>query len=469
MRRTTIADAPASIAGSFRDPSGRVFTSGGRLFRRIDASYAPHYRQLLESGLYRSLVDQSLLVPHEELTEWVGASPDAFAVIEPERIPFISYPFEWAPGHLRAAALATLRIQRLAVEHGMVLKDATAYNVQFKGSAPVFIDTLSFERWEEGTPWVAYRQFCQHFLGPSALMSRSDARLGALSRVFIDGAPLDLVDRLLPLSSRLTPGLLIHLHLHARAQARHGRRALPHNKPRVFGRRSMLGLIDQLESAIEGLDGETPPGAWVDYYKRTNYSAEAMAGKRRVVASIVSRERPAMVWDLGSNTGAFARVAAEHGAYTVAFDADYGCIDRLYAECRCRADTRLLPLVMDMTNPSGRIGWGHEERFSLIDRGPADLVLALGLIHHLYFANHVPFAAAARFFRQMARTLLIEFVPRTDSQVIEMTSRMPQRRDGYTIEEFERVFAVDFNVVDVVPLRDSARRIYVMRRRESPA
>jgi len=299
-------------------------------------------------------------------------------------------------------------------------------------------------------------------------MSRTDARLGALSRVFIDGTPLDLVGRLLPFSSKLAPGLLIHLHLHARAQARHGSDAMPEGNGR-FGRRSMLGLIDQLEAAIEGLSGDPMIGAWTEYYDHTNYSAQAMADKRRVIDAIVERERPSVVWDLGANTGAFARVAAEHGAYTVAFDADCSCVDRLYADCCGRRDTRILPLVLDLTNPTGRIGWNHDERLSLADRGPADVVLALGLLHHLYFANQVAFTAAAAFFGQIARTLAIEFVPATDSQVLIMASRMPGRRQGYTAHAFERAFEALFTVVDVVPLHDSARRMYVMRRRESSA
>ena len=202
----------------------------------------PQYDRLRSSGLYDTLAAEGLLIPHREL-----AADDrdrrATASSSPSAIPFISYPFEWAFSQLKAAALTTLRIQRHAVERGMVLKDASAYNIQFRGASPVLIDTLSFDIWEEGTPWVAYRQFCQHFLGPLALMSRADPRLGALSRVFIDGVPLDLVADLLPFSSRLAPSLLVHLHLHARAQARHGSRALDRQAPRAFTRSAMLGLV----------------------------------------------------------------------------------------------------------------------------------------------------------------------------------------------------------------------------------
>ena len=461
----TTVDGAAAVAGSFRDPCGRVFTNGGRLLREIHGSYAPDYQQLLASGLYQRLVDRALLVPHEAAPAALALSPDAFAVIEPERIPFVSYPFEWTAEQLRAAALTTLRVQRTAVEHGMTLKDASAYNVQFKGVTPVFIDTLSFERWDEGTPWVAYRQFCQHFLGPLAVMTSVDQRLGSLSRTFIDGVPLDLAARLLPWSAMVRPALLVHLRFHARSQARHADRALPAEAAGGFGRRSMLGLIDHLESSVERLASKPARGAWVDYYAQTSYSVSAMADKTRVIAAVIDRERPAVVWDVGSNTGAFAELAAARGAYVVAFDTDHACVAKLFADCKERGETRVLPLVMDLSNPTERLGWNHTERYSLADRGPADLVLALGLIHHLYFGNQVTFAAAAAFFRQIARTLAIEFVPAADAQVAPMAARVPARAAAYGVEEFERAFAAEFSIDETIQLRDSPRCIYVMRRR----
>jgi len=225
-----------------------------------------------------------------------------------------TFKFEWAFGQLKSAAQATLLIQRLAVEHGMVLKDASAYNLQFVGAAPVFIDMLSFERWSEGTPWVAYRQFCQHFLGPLALMSATDARLGALSRVFIDGPPLDLVSQLRPTSSKFHPSLLVHLHMHARAQAKHGSKAIAGRAPTTFTKRAMLGLVEHLESAVGRLTYKAAGTAWADYYAHTNYTEAAMADKHRLVEAMVRDVAPATAWDLGANTGAFSRVAADAGA-----------------------------------------------------------------------------------------------------------------------------------------------------------
>ena len=467
-------EAGGAASGSFRDPSGHVFTRDGLLLRQVNAVYAPHYDRLLSSGLYKTLVGRRLLVPHDERAE--ALAPGAYRLLAPETIPFVSYPFEWSFSQLKDAALATIAIQREAIETGMVLKDASAYNIQFRGAEPVLIDTLSFETWEEGTPWVAYRQFCQHFLAPLALMSVTDGRLGALSRIFIDGPPLDLASALLPFSTKLRPALLVHLHMHAKAQARAGNTAIQGRQGREggrggqgrgFGKRSMLGLIEHLESAIRGLKHKPVHGVWADYYDKTNYSTDAMAEKHRIVAAMIARARPRTAWDLGANTGAFSTLAADEGAYTVAFDGDHDAVEHHYRECKARRDARILPLVMDLANPSARIGWNHAERASLADRGPADLVLALGLIHHLSLANQVPFEMVAQFLAGLGRTLIIEFVQPSDSQVVGMLSRMPRLQEGYALEPFEQAFAKTFIVDDVVPIPGAERRLYLMRRKES--
>jgi hypothetical protein len=455
-----VAEA-VTVRGSFRDPSGHVFRRDGRLLRQVNHSYASDYDRLLSSGLYGELTRRNLLVRHEEVSEQPDRD-DCYKVLAPETIPFISYPFEWAFSQLKAAARTTLATQRLAVEHGMVLKDASAYNIQFVGSMPVLIDTLSFEQWTEGTPWVAYRQFCQHFLGPLALMSATDVRLGSLSRLFIDGPPLDLVSSLLPLTSRLHPSLLVHLHLHARAQARHGGAAIAGRAPSAFTKRAMLGLVEHLESAIGRLTYKAAGTTWADYYANTNYTEASMAEKHRLVARMVQDARPSTAWDLGANTGAFSRLAADAGAYTLAIDGDPAAVERAALAGQAHKEQRILPLVMDLTNPTGALGWAHEERSSLADRGPADLVLALGLIHHLTLSNHVPFGMTAEFFARLGRTLVIEFVPATDSQVVGMLSRMPKAQEGYTQVAFEQSYGERFDVRASEPIAGTERRLYRM-------
>ncbi|MBM4387252.1 MAG: SAM-dependent methyltransferase, partial [Deltaproteobacteria bacterium] len=205
---------------SFRDPSGFVFSKDGIICRRINRSYKDNYDFLIGSGLYDRLAGDGLLVAHKEVENVDAESGEAYKIIEPDPIPFISYPYEWCFSQLKHAALLTLKIQRLSMDAGMTLKDCSAYNVQFRRGKPVLIDTLSFERYRDGKPWVGYSQFCRHFLAPLALMSKKDVRLGNLLRIFIDGIPLDFAGGLLPWSTFLSFSILSHVHMQARARKR---------------------------------------------------------------------------------------------------------------------------------------------------------------------------------------------------------------------------------------------------------
>jgi hypothetical protein len=452
------------VPSSFRDPSGFLFQRDGRLYRQVNASYGEEYEHLFRSGLYESLVGDGLLVPHEEVVE---PAPGAFRVLRPEPIPFVSYPYEWSFGELKAAALATLEIEGRAVAHGMGLKDASAYNIQFRGVRPVLVDTLSFERLEREAPWVAYRQFCQHFLAPLALMSRRDVRLSQLLRIYIDGVPLDLASELLPGRSRLSFGLLSHLHLHAKSQLRfadEGARPIR----RKMGRYGLEALLASLRTTVESLEWKPDGDGWVDYYERTNYAPGASENKKRIVAEWLRETAPSVVWDLGANVGEFSRAASAAGAYTVAFDSDAGAVEEHYGICFERGETRVLPLVLDLTNPSAGIGWANRERSSLAERGPADVALALALVHHLAIGNNVPFAQIAEFLAAVCRTLVLEFVPKTDSQVRRMLATREDVFGDYGTEAFEREFTPFFRIVSREPIRESERTLYRLERRPRP-
>jgi hypothetical protein len=451
------------LPGSFRDPSGFLFRRGGELYRQVNLSYRPHYDRLIASGLYDDLASAGLLIHHEEArTE--PAAPDLFyKVIKPEPVSFISYPFEWCFGQLKDAALLTLRIQKAAFEKGMFLKDASAYNVQFHRGRPVFIDTLSFETYSEGTPWVAYRQFCQHFLAPLALMSRTDVRLGQLSRTHLDGVPLDLAAALLPGRTKLEAGLLTHIHLHSRSQQKNAGKPTQGAGAKM-SRLSYLGLIDHLEGTVSKLTWEPQGTVWADYYDETNYSEAAFARKKEIVARLLDKIGPRSVWDLGANTGEFSRLASGRGIETVAFDMDPAAVEKCYREVRSRKEQNLLPLLMDLTNPTPPYGWASTERMSLVERGPADMALALALVHHLAIGNNVPFGRMAEFFAAVCKSLIVEFVPKTDSQVQRMLATREDVFTEYNAESFERAFSGFFRIEECTGVQGSDRTIYLMRR-----
>lgn len=456
------------INGSFRDPSGFVFKQAGEIYRQINQSYKNNYDLLMASGLYSELSTKGFLVDHQEATQITAPASNHYKIIKPHPIPFISYPYEWSFSQLKDAALLTLDIQIAAINRGMILKDASAFNVQFIGSKPIFIDTLSFERYIEGAPWVAYRQFCQHFLAPLALMSYRDVSLGNLSIPFIDGVPLSLASKLLPKRTWASFSLATHIHLHSRMQNRYADAGSKNStvKKVQISKAALSGLLDNLRSIIKSLSWNPGGTEWADYYNATNYSSTAMSEKEGIVERLCRETSPKIAWDLGANTGVFSRRAVAAGAYTVSYDIDPSAVEQNYRWCRAEKQGSMLPLVIDLTNPSPALGWAHKERYSLIERGPADLTLALALIHHLAISNHVPLSDLATFFSSCGRDLVIEFVPKTDSQVQRLLSSREDIFDNYNEQGFERAFEEKFKIETKISVPDSQRTIYKMRRRE---
>ncbi len=457
-----------ALRGSFRDPSGFVYESHGVLYRQVNSSYRDDYDALTNSGLLQELFKAELLVAHEEV-EVPPDSREAYKLLRPLRVPFISYPFEWSFGQLRDAALLTLKVQTRCLARGMSLKDASAYNVQFLNGRPILIDTLSFERYVDGSPWVAYRQFCQHFLAPLLLMSRVDVRLSQLFRVFIDGVPLDLASAMLPRRSWLSPGALMHLHLHAMAQRKYsvGETSGARAKAARVSAQSLKALIASLEAAVSKLQWNPAGTEWADYYSDTNYTTDSASEKQRLVESFIERVQPATLWDLGANTGRFSRLASRRGINTVAFDLDAAAVEKNYRDCVASGNRHELPLVLDLTNPSPGFGWAGDERLSLEQRGPADLVQALAVIHHLAISNNVPLPRIAEYLARLGRSLIIEFVPKQDSQVQRLLSSRVDVFPDYTREGFEASFAPFFRVEAVEPIRGADRVLYLMKRHDA--
>ena len=452
------------LGASFRDPSGYVIRYRGEAWRVVQPEFREHYDLLMQSGLYGRLVELGLLIAHEEVAPPAGLG-QPYKVLRPRQVGFISYPYEWCFSQLKDAALATLQIQTEALARGLTLKDATAFNLQFVDGRPVWIDTLSFERLDPQEPWVAYQQFCRHFLAPLALMSRRDVRLGQLLRIHLDGIPLDLASRLLPRSTWCQLWLLLHLHLHARSQRKHAGDA-PSTKParRGLSLNSRRGLVHSLEAAVRALHWTPPKSAWGNYYEETVTGGNYLAHKQTLVSEWLGRQKPGSVWDLGANTGRFSRLAAAREIPVYAFDGDPDCVELNYLECRQRGDKHLLPLWMDLTNPSPALGWAGQERSAWLDRGQPDLVMALALLHHLALGNNLPLDRLAHFFHGLSARLLIEFVPKDDPNAQKL---LRVRRDiftGYSRAGFEAAFAGHFRILESCELQNSGRRLYLMER-----
>lgn len=450
------------LLGSFRDPSGFVFLKDGQIYRQINRSYQEDYDHLISSGLFKRLVEDGLLCSHNELSEVMYPCNQAYKVIKPEIIPFISYPHEWCFSQIKDAALATLKIQQVALNYNMILKDASAYNIQFKDGHPILIDTLSFEKYLEGSPWKAYKQFCQHFIAPLSLMAYRDVRLNQLQRAYIDGIPLDLTSSLLPIWTYLRFQILSNIHIHARLQKSYSNKNLKSQK--IFiSRDKLIALVNVLKSAVTKIKMNHYKTEWWTYYNDTSYSKEAFNQKQGLIDRFIKDIRPAMVWDLGANTGLFSKIVSKNGVDTLSIDFDHDVVEANYLNCKQNNEKHILPLVLDLANPTSRFGWSNEERMSIIDRAPVDLILALALVHHLRVTNNTPLDHIAHFFSKICKWLIIEFVPKTDPKFQTLIKNKDDIYYDYYKMDFEMIFKEHFEIINSIQVIDSERFLYLMK------
>ena len=454
-------------SASFRDPAGFIFTKDNTLYRQVNKRYQAIYEHLMQSGLYAKLTEEQLLIPHSEVSLDLALTDDAAYVLRPEPIAFISYPYEWSFSQLKVAALTTLKIQRMALAHGMILKDASAYNIQFhEEGRGILIDTLSFDIYAEGSIWEGYRQFCQHFLAPLALLSYTDIRLGQLFRTFIDGIPLDLASKLLPRRAYLSLSLFLHVFTHAGVQRRYQKREISTNaNTKKMSRKSLDGLIDNLEQGVRKLKWSPEKTPWADYYNEHSYADESFKQKTDLIETFIKDIQPDTVWDLGANTGHFSRLASQQGIQTIAWDIDPGAVEINFKEVWHKKESNLLPLILDLTNPSPAIGWANNERQAFIDRGPVDLIMALALVHHLAIGNNVPLNHIANFLANLTTYVIIEFVPKVDPMVQTLLSSRQDIFDHYTLDEFIQSFGEYFDIQKQVQLADSNRVLFLLKKK----
>jgi len=459
--------------GSYRDPSGFVFRRDGILYRQVNTAFADDWAAFEASGLHAALIAEGILVADEPASIDLAPEPGAVAVIRPDEIGFISYPFEWAFSQLKDAALLTLRAQSLAGERGMTMRDASAYNVQFRDGRPLLIDTLSFERVGEGGPWKPYRQFCENFLAPLALMAHRDGRMGQLLRTWIDGIPLDLASELLPRGTRFSAGLAAHVHLHARAQRRHAGDggdasvATPSRSVTMSDNRR-LALLDHLRRTVEGQRLAARGTEWADYADQTSYSASGTASKEAIVQRLleaVAAGGARRAWDVGANTGRYSAIAAAAGFEVLALDVDWAAVERHYLALRDAGERRIMPLLADLADPSPAIGWANTERASLIERANADVVVALALVHHLAIGRNVPLPMIAELLARLAPNLIVEWVPKEDPMVQRLLATREDIFPSYSRDGFRAAFEGAFEITEEVPIEDSSRVLFRMQRR----
>jgi SAM-dependent methyltransferase len=444
---------------SFRDPAGFVFTANGILYRQVNRSYARQYETLMNSGLYDHLTNKALLLPHTQLPDNLIASPDHHLTLLPKQLPHITYASEWCPEQLKDAALLTLRIQQLAMDHGMTLKDATPFNVQFENGRAIFIDTLSFDLYDPAKPWIAYRQFCECFLFPLYLHRYAETGTASIAAAWPEGIPASLTARLLPLKSRWNSGAWLHVFLQARISSR---QPGPAEQSLRFSNTKLTRLIEHLQSIITRLD--TSPknsSVWSNYYTETILGETYLAAKVQLFRQYLEKIRFKDALDLGCNDGRFSKILAETGVSITAIDSDWSCVNKLYGE----HPANILPLCIDLANPTPASGFQNAEHASFTDRATSDLVAALALVHHLALRNNISLPLIADYFSRLTtKYLLIEFIPLSDEKAKELTARKETPTVGYDPEHFESAFSRHFRIdrKDQIPTTD--RLLYLLQK-----
>lgn len=462
QKRTVVSKAELE-PGSFRDRLGRVFYQDGRVLRALSADALAHFDALSQTSFYSGALASGAIVS-TTLVDRQGApglEGDWAAVLEHQRIELISYPYEWSFAMLRDAALLHLELLRDALKEGMILKDSSAYNIQFRGATATHIDVASFEKLAAGDAWTGYGQFCEMFLFPLMLQAYRGADFQPWLRGRLDGISARDMNHILGFFDSFRSGVLGHVRLHARLQsARRTQDVRGSIRDAGFSRalieRNVAGLI----KLIGKLKPRTSKSHWRAYADPGGGADDDAAAKQTFVESAVASRPRQLVWDLGTNTGMYARIAARHAQYVVALDSDAPSVDRLYEQLRSESNRKIIPLVMNLVDASPRQGWRGLERKDLRGRGAPDIILALALIHHVVLAANVPLAEFVGWLAGLGGELVIEFVTREDPMVRELLLHKNDIYHDYTLQNFEHEFAKHYDLVLRRSIREGRRLLF---------
>jgi SAM-dependent methyltransferase len=459
--------APAGLEpGSFRDPESRVFYAGDEVFRALSADGLSDFEALEAAGL----LDDERVVRTERAEATANASGllvhEPAAILRHERIPFVSYPYEWTFSMLKDAALLQLDLLLASLEHDMVLKDSTPYNVQFRGARPIFVDVGSFERMRQGEPWVGFRQFCMLYLYPLLLQSAKAVPFQPWLRGSIDGITPTEMRGLMSFRDRFRKGVFTNVFLHARLEKRYADKSegVRDEVRRVFKKELFVANVRKMRKIVQRLEWDPPQGVWTSYGERNTYTDDDARRKDEFVRAVARSREWNLVWDVGANNGRYSRIAAEGAKTVVAVDADQGPVELLYRDLRGEGNEQILTLTMNLADPSPGLGWRGLERRSLPDRGKPDLVLALALVHHVAISANVPVAEFIDWLRSLGSELVIEFPTREDPMVKKL---LAPKREGlhpdYELDYFERTLKEKFDVERSERLESGTRVLYHAR------
>jgi hypothetical protein len=393
------------------------------------------------------------------------------AVLRHELIPFVSYPYEWTPGMLRDAALLTLDINLASLDEDLVLKDATPYNVQFKGARPVFLDVGSWEKLEPGEPWAAYRQFCMQFLYPLMLQAYKGAPFQPWLRGSIDGITPTQMRALMSFRDRFRKGAFANVFLHARLDQSYSQRGRTGGdvkkelKSAGFGKELLRANMKKMRKAVDAADWSPPKSVWTAYRSDNTYQDADNQAKADFIRAVSSQREWKLAWDLGANDGHYSRIISEQARYVLALDLDPSTVELLYRDLKAEGNEQILPLVMNLTDPSPGLGWRGLERKAWTDRGKPELILALALLHHVSITGNVPVRQFVDWLAELGAQVVIEFMTREDPMVKKLLAAKRVDHEYYDRGFFERIVSEAFEIERTQELPSGTRILYSLKPR----
>lgn len=446
--------------GSFRDPGGRVLVRGEEILRAIMPAAREQYRAAESAGVMRRMVEQGRLVDYEDITADAATLglPEAAAVLRHPKVPFISYPYEWSYSLLRDAALFHLDLQLQLLECGFTLSDATAYNVQFDGPRPIFIDHLSVRPYVDGEIWAGHRQFCMQFLNPLLLWSALGIEPNHWFRGSLEGISPEDLAKLLPLRAKLSWTVLTNVVAQAAMQKRSIKIAEGSAKYRNarLPKSAFVGMLQGLRRKIEKLAPPSHVTVWGDYAGRNSYGDPEAQAKAAFVRKMTAAVKPSLMYDIGCNSGDYSKAAIEAGAARViGFDFDHGALELAYGRAKAEK-LPFLPLWLDAANPSPAQGWAQQERMGLSSRARPAVLVALAFIHHIAIGRNVPLDMATDWLVSMAPTGIVEFPHKSDPMVQTLLSQREDIFPSYDNDHFAQLLGSRARIVetvDVLPTR----------------
>jgi hypothetical protein len=396
---------------------------------------------------------------------------DYAGVLRHERIPFVSYPYEWTPGMLRAAALLTLDINLASIDEDLILKDATPYNVQFKGSRPMFVDVGSWEKINPGEPWAGYRQFCMQFLYPLMLQAYKGIPFQPWLRGSIEGITPTQARSLMTFRDRFRKGALTNVFLHARLDVSYSRRGRTGGdvkkelKSAGFGKELLKANLRKVRKAVDAAEWDPPKSVWTAYRSENTYEDADNQAKAEFVRQVSAQREWKLAWDLGANDGYYSRIVAEQARYVLALDLDPSTVELLYRDLAAEGNEQILPLVMNLTDPSPGLGWRGLERKAWTERGEPELILALALLHHVSITGNVPVRQFVDWLASLHSHVVIEFMTREDPMVKRLLAAKRVQHEDYERDFFERCAGEVFDVERTQELPSGTRILYSLKPR----